>query len=209
MVEYPPYVFSYGNLKNLLDGIKKASVPTKFNRDFLSTMLGLKSSSYHAMIPFMKKIGFIDQSNTPTQFYKDFRDDEEISKRMMTDRIKEVYSDIFQANEYAYKLDKQQLMLKIKNITGAGEDDKIIPAVIGTFQTLCEYADFESTIRPQKIKKEIQPRDEKILEMKKGETREIELGISYTINLNLPATNDIEVFNAIFKSLKEHILNER
>jgi hypothetical protein len=32
------------------------------------------------------------------------------------------------------------------------------------------------------------------------------MGISYTINLNLPATTEIEVFNAIFKSLKEYIL---
>jgi hypothetical protein len=32
------------------------------------------------------------------------------------------------------------------------------------------------------------------------------LGLSYTINLNLPATSDITVFNAIFKSLKEHLL---
>ena len=35
-----------------------------------------------------------------------------------------------------------------------------------------------------------------------------QLGISYTINLNLPATTEVEVFNAIFKSLKEHILGE-
>ena len=30
--------------------------------------------------------------------------------------------------------------------------------------------------------------------------------LGYTINLNLPNTNDIAVFNAIFKSLKEHLL---
>jgi hypothetical protein len=32
------------------------------------------------------------------------------------------------------------------------------------------------------------------------------LGITYTINLNLPATTDVEVFNAIFKALKENLL---
>ena len=36
-----------------------------------------------------------------------------------------------------------------------------------------------------------------------------QLGISYTINLNLPATTEIEVFNSIFKALKEHILHEQ
>jgi hypothetical protein len=32
------------------------------------------------------------------------------------------------------------------------------------------------------------------------------LNLSYTINLNLPETSDVEVFNAIFKSLKENLL---
>ena len=30
--------------------------------------------------------------------------------------------------------------------------------------------------------------------------------LGYTINLNLPATSDIAVFDAIFKSLREHLL---
>ena len=34
------------------------------------------------------------------------------------------------------------------------------------------------------------------------------INLSYTINLNLPATTDIEVFNAIFKSLKQHLIQE-
>jgi hypothetical protein len=31
-------------------------------------------------------------------------------------------------------------------------------------------------------------------------------GLHYNIQIHLPATKDIEVFNAIFKSLKEHLL---
>ena len=33
-----------------------------------------------------------------------------------------------------------------------------------------------------------------------------DLSIGYTINLHLPATSDIAVFNAIFKSLRENLL---
>jgi hypothetical protein len=32
------------------------------------------------------------------------------------------------------------------------------------------------------------------------------LSLGYTINLHLPSTSDIAVFNAIFKSLREHLL---
>lgn len=34
----------------------------------------------------------------------------------------------------------------------------------------------------------------------------VELNLAYTINLNLPTSSDPEVFNAIFKALKEHLL---
>jgi hypothetical protein len=38
--------------------------------------------------------------------------------------------------------------------------------------------------------------------------RAIGMNLGYTINLNLPATTDVAVFNAIFKSLKEHLLRD-
>ena len=34
-----------------------------------------------------------------------------------------------------------------------------------------------------------------------------ELSLGYTINLHLPATSDVAVFNAIFKSLRENLLS--
>ena len=34
----------------------------------------------------------------------------------------------------------------------------------------------------------------------------VELKVGYTINPNLPETTNPDVFNAIFKSLKEHLL---
>ena len=46
-------------------------------------------------------------------------------------------------------------------------------------------------------------------EPEKQKLSRTQLGISDTINLNLPAMTQVEVFNAIFKSLKEHILNEQ
>jgi hypothetical protein len=208
-IKYPPYVNAYGNLKNLFEAIKKASVPPKFNQDYLHTILGLKSSSYHAMIPLLKKLGFIDPNNVPTQTYKDFRDDTQ-SGKIMAERIKEAYSTIFSANEYAYKLEKPQLISKLKTLTGAADDDKVIPSISGTFIELCALADFEGKLKGTK---KTQHKEEEQPIPAKADTSPIimgsgKLGISYTINLNLPATTEIEVFNAIFKSLKEHILDQ-
>ncbi len=210
--KYPPYVNGYGNIPKLFKAIKDASVPPKFTNNFMQTALGLKSTSFRAMIPMLKRLGFIDQANVPTQAYKDFRD-ESLSGAVIADRLKDAYSDLFSANEYAYKLNKEDLQSKLKTVTGAAADDKYIPLVIGTFIELVKLADFEGKAKKTQKKKEaevikepeLQPQPPTVLSQHPA-TR---LGISYTINLNLPATTEIEVFNAIFKSLKEHILDEK
>jgi len=166
-----------------------------------------KSSSDRAFVPFLKRIGFIDQANVPTEAYKDFRIDT-TSGFAMAKCIKESYSDLYLSNEFAHKLDKKELTDLVKRIMGISKDDQRLGAIVGTFFTLLELANFEEV--PKEIEEE-RKLEEKIPKEPVKEVRAItpKLGISYTINLNLPATTDIEVFNAIFKSLKEHILSEK
>lgn len=206
MAKYPPYVNSYGQIPKLFDAIKKASVPPKFTQDFMLSMLGLKSSSYRAMIPLLKNLGFLDQGNTPTQDYKDFRDDTK-SGLVLAKRLKETYSELFAAHEYAYKLNKEELTAKIITLLGTSKDDSNVRCIVGTLQELFKLADFAGKHKPDEKKKQIHEEPaEKPPQQVLG--KQTQLGISYTINLNLPATTEVEVFNAIFKSLKEHILGE-
>lgn len=202
--KYPPYVNAYGNLSKLLGKIKIASVPTKVTRDFLSTVLGLKSSSYQPMIPLLKKLGFIDQANIPTQRYKDFRSDTK-SGFVMAKALKETYKDIYQANEYAHQLSKKELNDIVITTTGASKEDKSVAAVVGTFQELAKHATFDISEIPEEIGGE--PEEEGISEPTKS--GRLKFGISYTINLNLPATTEIKVFDAIFKSLKKNIIDNQ
>jgi hypothetical protein len=213
MAEYPPYVNAYGGIPLLFEKIKSASVPPKFTVDFLSTVLDMKSSSYRALIPLLKKLGFIDPANVPTQAYKDFREDDfSISGSVMATQLKQVYKELFQANEYAWKLNKDQLTGKFKSLTGAGDDDQYIPSVVGTFMALSKLAKWEGGTVPKRKEEEQKAHAG---EGNGGDGRkaprefaEGKLRLAYTINLNLPATTEIEVFNAIFKSLRENLLRE-
>jgi hypothetical protein len=210
MAEYPPYVNAYNGIPTLFEKIKTAAVPPKFTVDFLSTALDLKSSSYRAMIPLLKKLGFIDIGNVPTQAYKDFREDS-LSGTVMAERLREAYKSLFQANEYAWKLNKGDLTSRFKSLTGAAEDDQYIPSVAGTFLALSKLANWEGGTPKKKPITSDDP--EKVDAGNGGRKREEEfsdgrLRLSYTINLNLPATTEIEVFNAIFKSLRENLLRE-
>jgi hypothetical protein len=198
MVEYPPYVNAYGKIKDIFIKIKEAAVPPKFTQDFLHTKLGLKSSSYRAMISLLKRLRFIDDANIPTNAYREYRDDSK-SKIIMAQRIKTAYSELFSAHEYAYELKRENLNSKLATVLGTSKNDAKIPKISGTFIELCKLADFEQ-------KEPIKDEESAEVEVEKPAEFSKKLGISYTINLNLPATPDIEVFNAIFKSLKEHLL---
>lgn len=200
--EYPPYVDSYGQLKQLFEKIKEAKVPSKFNQDFLSTMLGLKSSSYRPMIPFLKRLGFIDSGNNPTKAYIDFRENGRDGV-IMAEQIKKAYPTLFSANEFIYKLDKEQVKSKLVSLLGTSKDDKATTKVASTFMELCKMADFENTTKAESAKEE---KLDSQSEPASPIAHQTKLGISYTINLNLPATTDPKVFDAIFKSLKEHLL---
>lgn len=217
-MEYPPYVNAYGKIKSLFESVKKAAVPQRFTQEFLSTMLGFQSSSDRALPSLLKRLNFLDEANVPTHAYKDYREDSK-SRMVMANQIRKAYADLFAANEYAYKLPKDKVIELIKRLTGAGEDDQRLDSAASTFIALVGLSDFETVeSTPQKKieeKKEIlspssnQSRKEFSQPVQQFPRQNQQLGFSYTINLNLPETTDIEVFNAIFKSLKEHILDEK
>ena len=200
MTEYPPYVDAYGQLKELFGKIKEASVPPKFTLDFLSTVLNLKSSSYRPMIPVSKRMGFVDQANVPTKVYSEYRDEYK-SKIIMAQQIRSAYNKLYNAHTYAHKLKKEEVTSKLHSLLGTSKEDKTIVKVASTFMELCKLADFEGELK-------------NIIDMNKKTMvfhyRRLEiptkLGIPYTINLNCPATTDVEVFNSIFKALKENLL---
>jgi hypothetical protein len=200
MVSYPPYVNAYGKIEELFKKIREAAVPSKVTNDFLYTKLGLKSTSYRAMIPLLKKLDFIDEANVPKAAYRDYRDEKK-SKIIMAQLVKSAYKDLFATNEYANKLKKEEIISKLNTVLGTPADDKTTPLIAASFLALCSLADFES----KEIIKIIETPEKGEIPLSLGQPA-AKLGISYTINLNLPATTDIEVFNAIFKALKENLL---
>ncbi len=207
MTDYPPYVNAYGKLSALFEAIKKAEMPSKFNIDFLEMVLGFKSSSDRAFVPFLKRLGLVDSGNVPTKEYALFRDNS-MSGAILASLIRQAYTELYRANQYVHRMKKDELMQLVKRLTGASENDGVLPAVIGTFQALVSQADFETN---QDVKNQTVPAKDVEIKVPDLQPKGIsqKIGLAYTINLNLPATTNIEVFNAIFKSLKENLLDDK
>ncbi len=97
----------------------------------------------------------------------------------------------------------------IVEMTGQTPTDNMVNAIVSTFWALKGYAKFDQnlmTIETKEEQKNIVKNDQTVHQERETTPLSGGLNLSYTINLNLPETSDVEVFNAIFKSLKEHIL---
>jgi len=207
-----PYVQTAGTIETMLEKIKKASVPDVFSQDFVSTKLSMKGGTARSTIPFIKKMGLVNSDGTPTERYKEFRNPAK-SGRAIAECMREVYSTLFEMNEYVYELDNKKLRNLIVEATGAESNSNPVQKTLATFSTLNKITDFETEETDQSVEKtEVSDVKSQVPiysshPSQKSQTPE-GINLSYTINLNLPATTDIEVFNAIFKSLKQHLLQE-
>jgi hypothetical protein len=195
-----PYLASPGSIKTALERIRSAATPDRVTVDFITTKLQLKGGTGFAILPYLKKIGFVGTDGSPTDLYKRFRNSASAGAAV-ADAIKIGYRDLLQVNEYFYELDDKKLLDLIIQVTGAESNSN---------KSLKPFADFESQLSSEPIpsNKEVASSVVKFDSQGAAPVKDrLGLNLSYTINLNLPATSDQAVFNAIFRSLKEHLLS--
>jgi len=110
-----------------------------------------------------------------------------------------------------HELADQALRGLIIEETGQSEDSNVVSMILASIKAIRKFADWSATNAPATdkvvdvIPAPILKAREKMLTQ---ETRTSRMNLSYTINLNLPATYDSSVFNAIFKSLRENLLRD-
>ncbi|RKR18741.1 hypothetical protein CLV91_0024 [Maribacter vaceletii] len=206
----PPYMTSPGTLPKILNKICDASVPETFNYDFLGTKLGFKGGNQKSFVSWAKKVGFLTTDGKPTQIYKNFRNPA-FRKAAMANALKHGYSEIFTRNEYAHELSRKDFTKLISEITGSPHDNSTVKNIVSSFFNSKEFADFEVKTITKESKEETKTTKSptpKNIENSQQIQKKFDLGLNYTINLVLPKTDDPAIFDAIFKSLKENLLNE-
>jgi len=199
-----PYVPAYGVITKGLEKIKTAATPPRFTQDFLATKLDLKGGSPKSLIPYLKRIGFLGSDGVPTDLYRRFRNSSE-SGRAGAQAIRRGYQALFEVNEYAHDLSDKDLKGAIVQVTGLEPKSGTTKAILGSFKALKEFAVFDGEMEVDEEEDIVDVPTPGLATDPPPAVRR-QFGISYTINLNLPATSDVAVFNAIFKSLKEHLL---
>lgn len=205
MSAYPPFMNAYGNVAKILEKIKHAKTPDRFTYDFLKTTLDFKSSGAQAFIPLAKRLGLLASDGTPTGFYKSFRNPAQ-SGGAIAKAIKKGYAQLYERNETAHKLNKKDTEGLLVEITGLEKGHGTLKSILGTFVALKSFAKFgeEGKVEEKEKKEE----EEVIPPEHELPTEVVKLNLGYTFNLVLPRTDDIAVFNAIFKALRDNLLRK-
>ena len=202
-----PYVTATGNIDKAFKGIKAAATPESVSQDFVKTILGIKGGSGNQMTAYLKKIGFAAADGTPTDLYKKFRNFS-TEGWAAAQALKVAYAPLYARNEYMHKLSDDELKGLIVEETGAGQDSNAVPLILACIKQIKKFARWDAAAVEEKEDAETAPAPAVALPPSPASMAPQRLGLNlgYTINLNLPATSDPAVFNAIFRALKEHLL---
>jgi hypothetical protein len=136
-----PYVLQPGTLTKILEKIKTASVPERFTQDFLGTKLGFKGGNSKAVIPLLKKIGFLATDGSPTDLYKRFRNPAQ-SGAAMAAGIRHGYKTLYEMNEYVHDANDKDLKGLVVQATGAEPDSRVVQAIVASLKALKAFAKF-------------------------------------------------------------------
>ena len=200
------YYQNIGRIPEFFQRIKDAQAPDIVSQQLIKDW-GFSSSNDRALIPMLKTLGFLSADGRPTQRYLHYRDNSE-SKRVMADALREAYSDIFLIKANPKQSDKEAIQGKFKSAHNAS--DLTSGLMTKTFFALLDLADLSASGPDSSALKTTAPPPEPPDAQEIGEqSRDPRIrfgGLNYNIQIHLPATKDIEVYNAIFKSLKEHLI---
>lgn len=197
-----PYLSSPGTIDNALERVKTAATPPTFNNDFVHTKLQIKGGTGKAIPPFFKKIGLVSESGTPTALYHGLRNPATAGAAIAA-AMRTGYRPLFEANEYCYSLASKDLMGLILQVTGFEKGTRSAELIHSTYLRLKKHADFEASLASEESSNgSVEPSEH----ISRTAARDLDMRIGYTINLNLPPSTNIEVFNAIFQSLRRNLL---
>lgn len=200
-----PYTTSIGVLKRVLEKIPTSEKPSTFNYDFMTTVLDASGGAARQALSMLKKFGFISSEGTPSEIYSEFQTEGGRSSAALK-ALKHGFAEVFRRNQFAHKADEDKVRDIIVAITGLPKTDPILKYILNTFQALQDYAKAAKEAKEEKSGTS----EEALPEADRGssttDTFRPNLGLSYHFNIVLPETTNIEVFNSIFKSLKENLL---
>src|SRR5579862_6933948 len=140
------YLTSTKNLEGMFNAILGAQAPDKFTTRFLES-LDYKSAPDRLIIGVLKSLGMLADDGRPTQLYFEYLDQSQ-SGVVLAKAVRNAYGDLFQVNKSADKMQRSDVVNKLKTLTQGQYSEYVLDKMAGTFTALCALADFETPPAP-------------------------------------------------------------
>jgi hypothetical protein len=199
-----PYLASNKNVATLFSKIASAKIPAKFTHDFLTTTLGLKANGDRPLIPLLRNLGFLDQSNTPTPSYALLKGDKR--SVAIAGGVKAAYEPLFHSDEAAYELLGDKLKSLVSQV--AGTDDDMTSRIAATFSALAKLGDFKgASVSKTEEKKSAEVEENGGEAMRedasRGRVKGLRTEFQYVIQVQLPSNGSEETYLNIFNAIRK------
>lgn len=207
MPESYPYIVSNNKIEPILARIRTAAKPERFTIRETLHKWGFTTSNDRAIIGVLKELGFLNEGGAPTSYYDRLRDPNDW-KYVLAERMRELYADLFAIDSNIQRAPDTEIRGAISRVTG--KDDESVKRYYATFKTLAGLANFDE--KPNRTNKQEKAEKAEETLTKSDDRHRDELGSTrrrpdfhYNIQIHLPVTTDITVYNAIFRSLKDNL----
>lgn len=211
----PPYLVTAKNLKSFLEALRHAQAPEKVTVRFIE-QLGFKSTNDRLFGPLLKAMKFTDDAGKPSARYHSFLDDNEW-KTVLAEGVRDAYAELFRINRKANEFTREQLTGKMKSLGEGKLSTAVLNNAVRTFLELVKLADFAATsLAPapemesgelaEVTAEEVQAAAPSVVATPSPGSAVVGSSLVYRIEIVLPAVRDQAVYDAIFRSAREHLL---
>lgn len=199
------YLMTTKNLAAVINSVVSAKAPEHFTNKFLEN-LNFKSSNDRLYVGLFKALGLLDEGGTPTPRYYEFIDQTQTAK-ILAISIEEAYEDLFNLRKDAQNMTIEEVKNKFKTLTQGQKSEKVLGLMANTFKCLCDIADWsdqgaavvyeetEAAEQTQTPSNNVTPNP-----------APSKMSLNYNIQIHLPETTNMAVYDAIFQSLKKHLM---
>lgn len=202
------YLTSTKNLESIINSVINAKAPDRFTNKFLED-LGYKSSNDRLVVGMFKALGLLDDNGQPLQRYYEFLDQTQ-SGKILAIGIEEAYGDLFNLRKDAQNMSNDEVKNKLKTLTQGQKSDKVIALMAMTFRAFCDLADWSEATEIQGSSENTAVQNERNnftgFEKTESKVPKTDMNLHYNIQIHLPETTNMAVYDAIFQSLKKHLL---
>lgn len=200
-----PYNTNPASLKRFLGHVQTSGVPDKVTIKYLEKV-GFKSKNDRRTIATLKFLGFLDTGGVPTEVWQAYRN-KTTAGATLAQAIRASYDDLFSTFPDAHRKDSEALRNYFSAHTRVAEST--LGLIVATFKALADMADFEADAPPTP---EFDRGREEKTRRKPAHTQRPSADLSgpavnINIQLQLPATEDGEIYDKLFAALKKHLFS--